>query len=108
MRIKIQKHVGRLPIRYFDDNKAGALVTRVMSDVEGVRNLIGTGLVQFIGGLITAVLAFILLLTINVTLTLLALGFLAVFALILKKAFGDDTAGVPGAWKDPGRGNGAG
>ncbi len=88
MRIKIQKHVGRLPIRYFDDNKAGALVTRVMSDVEGVRNLIGTGLVQFIGGLITAVLAFILLLTINVTLTLLALGFLAVFALILKKAFG--------------------
>ena len=88
MRIKIQKHVGRLPIRYFDENKAGALVTRVMSDVEGVRNLIGTGLVQFIGGLITAVLAFIILLTINVSLTLLALGFVAVFALILKKAFG--------------------
>ena len=88
MRIKIQKHVGRLPIRYFDENKAGALVTRVMSDVEGVRNLIGTGLVQFIGGLITAVLAFIILLTINVTLTLVALGFMAVFALILRKAFG--------------------
>ena len=88
MRIKIQKHVGRLPIRYFDENKAGALVTRVMSDVEGVRNLIGTGLVQFIGGLITAVLAFIILLTINVTLTLVALGFMAIFALILRKAFG--------------------
>ena len=88
MRIKIQKHVGRLPIRYFDENKAGALVTRVMSDVEGVRNLIGTGLVQFIGGLITALLAFIILLTINVTLTLVALGFMAVFALILRKAFG--------------------
>ena len=88
MRIKIQQHVGRLPIRYFDDNKAGALVTRVMSDVEGVRNLIGTGLVQFIGGLITAVFAFIILLTINVTLTLVALGFMAVFALILRKAFG--------------------
>ena len=79
MRIKIQKHVGRLPIRYFDENKTGALVTRVMSDIEGVRNLIGTGLVQFIGCLITAVLAFIILLTINVPLTLLALGFMAVF-----------------------------
>ncbi len=88
MRIRIQRHVGRLPVRYFDDNKAGALVNRVMSDVEGVRNLVGTGLVQFVGGLLTAVLAFVILMTMNATLTLMSLGFLAVFAVILNKAFG--------------------
>ena len=88
MRIGIQTHVGRLPVRYFDDNKTGALVSRVMSDVEGVRNLIGTGLVQFLGGVITAVVAFVVLMTINATLTLMSLGFLALFGLILKKAFG--------------------
>ena len=88
MRIGIQTHVGRLPVRYFDDNKTGAIVSRVMSDVEGVRNLIGTGLVQFLGGVITAVVAFVLLMTINATLTLMSLGFLALFGLILKKAFG--------------------
>ncbi len=88
MRIRIQRHVGRLPVRYFDDNKAGALVNRVMSDVEGVRNLVGTGLVQFAGGLLTAVLAFVILMTMNAMLTLMSLGFLAVFAVILNKAFG--------------------
>ena len=88
MRIAIQIHVGRLPVRYFDANKTGTLVSRVMSDVEGVRNLIGTGLVQFFGGVITAVVAFVLLMRINATLTLMSLGFLALFGLILKKAFG--------------------
>jgi ABC-type bacteriocin/lantibiotic exporter with double-glycine peptidase domain len=88
MRVKIQRHVGRLPIRYFDQNKTGALVTRVMSDVEGVRNLIGTGLVNFLGGLITSAMAFFLLLRINVPLTLISLGFMLVFGLILMKAFG--------------------
>jgi subfamily B ATP-binding cassette protein MsbA len=88
MRVKIQRHVGRLPIRYFDQNKTGALVTRVMSDVEGVRNLIGTGLVNFLGGLLTAGMAFVLLMLINVPLTLVSLGFMMVFGLILKKAFG--------------------
>src|SRR3989454_11747124 len=58
-----------------------------MSDVEGVRNLVGTGLVEFIGGLFTAVIAFGLLLKINATLTLVALGFLLIFGLILRKAF---------------------
>ena len=88
MRIKIQAHVGRLSVRYFDANKAGGLVSRVMSDIEGVRNLVGTGLVQFVGGVITAVVAFLILMTINATLTLISLGFLAVFGLILKRAFG--------------------
>jgi subfamily B ATP-binding cassette protein MsbA len=87
MRIRVQEHIGRLPVRYYDANKTGALVSRIMSDVEGVRNLVGTGLVEFIGGLFTAVIAFGLLLKINATLTFVALGFLLVFGLILRKAF---------------------
>ena len=88
MRVRIQRHVGRLPIRYFDQNKTGALVTRVMSDVEGVRNLIGTGLVNFLGGILTAGMAFVLLMVINVPLTLVSLAFMMVFGVILMKAFG--------------------
>jgi subfamily B ATP-binding cassette protein MsbA len=87
MRVRVQRHIGRLPIRYYDANKTGALVSRIMSDVEGVRNLVGTGLVEFIGGIFTAIIAFGLLLKINATLTLIALGFLAVFGSILQKAF---------------------
>src|ERR1044071_5673470 len=59
MRVRVQEHIGRLPIRYYDANKTGALVSRIMSDVEGVRNLVGTGLVEFIGGIFTAIIAFI-------------------------------------------------
>ena len=87
MRIRVQQHIGRLPVRYYDANKTGALVSRIMSDVEGVRNLIGTGLVDFIGGLFTAVIAFVLLLRINIVLTFLALGFVTIFGWILRKAF---------------------
>src|SRR5437588_2966676 len=87
MRIRVQQHIGRLPVRYYDANKTGALVSRIMSDVEGVRNLLGTGLVDFIGGLFTAVIAFVLLLKINVILTLLALGFVTIFGVVLRKAF---------------------
>jgi subfamily B ATP-binding cassette protein MsbA len=87
MRVRVQSHIGRLPIRYYDANKTGALVSRIMSDVEGVRNLVGTGLVELIGGLFTAVIAFVLLIRINATLTSIAIGFLLVFGLILQKAF---------------------
>jgi ABC-type multidrug transport system fused ATPase/permease subunit len=87
MRIRVQKHIGRLPVRYYDANKTGALVSRIMSDVEGVRNLVGTGLVEFIGGIFTAVIAFVLLLRISPTLTFVGLGFMAVFSGILRKAF---------------------
>ncbi len=87
MRIKVQEHIGRLPVRYYDSNKTGALVSRIMSDVEGVRNLVGTGLVEFIGGVFTAIIAFGLLLKINAPLTFVAVGFLLVFGLILRKAF---------------------
>jgi ABC-type bacteriocin/lantibiotic exporter with double-glycine peptidase domain len=88
MRVRVQQHIGRLPVRYYDSNKTGALVSRIMSDVEGVRNLVGTGLVEFIGGIFTAVIAFALLLKINATLTFVALGFIAVFGVVLLKAFG--------------------
>lgn len=87
MRIRVQEHIGRLPVRYYDANKTGALVSRIMSDVEGVRNLVGTGLVEFIGGIFTAVIAFGLLLKLNAMLTFIALGFLVVFGFILMKAF---------------------
>jgi ABC-type multidrug transport system fused ATPase/permease subunit len=62
LRRKVQGHVGRLPVAYYDSNKTGTLVARIMSDVEGVRNLIGTGLVQFVGGLMTATFALFVLL----------------------------------------------
>jgi subfamily B ATP-binding cassette protein MsbA len=88
MRIRVQRHIGRLPVRYFDSNKTGVLVSRVMSDVEGVRNLVGTGLVEFIGGLFTAVLAFSFLIRINLMLTLLAVIFMGIFGAIIRIAFG--------------------
>jgi len=87
LRIRVQAHIGRLPVRYYDANKTGALVSRIMSDVEGVRNLVGTGLVELVGGLLTAIVALGLLLTINVTLTLAALAFLAIFTLLVTRAF---------------------
>src|SRR3989442_1660853 len=87
MRIRVQRHIGRLPIRYYDANKTGALVSRIMSDVEGVRNLVGTGLIELIGGLLTAAIAFFLLIKINATLTISAVVFFPIFAGIVKAAF---------------------
>ena len=87
LRRRVQEHVGRLPVAYYDANKAGVLVSRIMTDVEGVRNLIGTGLVEFVGGLLTAVIALIVLLLVSTTLTLTCLLFITVFALVLKRAF---------------------
>jgi ABC-type multidrug transport system fused ATPase/permease subunit len=86
MRIRVQQHIGRLPIRYYDANKTGALVSRIMSDVEGIRNLVGTGLIEFIGGLLTAAIAFIMLLRLQVTLTLVSLGLIVLFLVILNGA----------------------
>jgi ABC-type multidrug transport system fused ATPase/permease subunit len=87
LRERVQEHIGRLPVAYYDSNKTGMLVSRIMSDVEGVRNLIGTGLVDFVGGLLTAVIAFVLLLKISVTMTMIAFTFLVVFGFALRKAF---------------------
>ena len=88
LRRKVQEHIGRLPVAYYDVNKSGALVSRIMSDVEGVRNLVGTGLVDFAGGLLTALLSLIMLLKISPLLTGVALLFIVAFALGLGKAFG--------------------
>lgn len=87
LRVKVQQHVGRLPIAFYDANRSGTLVSRIMTDVEGVRNLIGTGLVDFVGGLLTAVIAFVYLLHISVVMTLLAFGVVVVFTAILQAAF---------------------
>ncbi len=87
LRVKVQEHIGRLPVRYYDANKTGAMISRIMTDVEGIRNLIGTGLVDLAGGLLTAVVAFGLLLRINATLTLSILAFLAVFGVLVSRAF---------------------
>ncbi|UII78169.1 ABC transporter ATP-binding protein [Flagellimonas sp. CMM7] len=87
LRAQVQKKVLSLPIRFFDNTKSGALVSRIMSDVEGVRNLIGTGLVQLVGGVITAVVSLILLMDISVFMTLFTFIPLIIFSLIALKAF---------------------
>ena len=88
LRVQVQKKILSLPVSYFDNNKSGALVSRIMSDVEGVRNLIGTGLVQLVGGTLTAVVALILLIKINPWMTISTLLPVGVFAFIALKAFG--------------------
>ncbi|MGB0882371.1 MAG: ABC transporter ATP-binding protein [Vicingaceae bacterium] len=88
LRAKVQKQVLSLPISYFDNNKSGALVSRIMTDVEGVRNLIGTGLVQLFGGTITAIISLVLLINISPKMTLFVLAPVALFAVIALKAFG--------------------
>ena len=87
LRQRVQAHVGRLPVAFHDSTKSGVLVSRIMSDVEGVRNLIGTGLVDLVGGLITAGIALVVLVRISSLMTVLAFAFLLCFAFALKKAF---------------------
>ncbi|NQW37005.1 MAG: ABC transporter ATP-binding protein [Flavobacteriales bacterium] len=88
LRVKVQKQILTLPISYFDNNKSGALVSRIMTDVEGVRNLIGTGLVQLIGGTLTSVVSLILLIKISPIMTVYVLVPVSIFAIIALKAFG--------------------
>jgi subfamily B ATP-binding cassette protein MsbA len=87
LRAKVQQKLLKLPISFFDNNKSGALVSRVMTDVEGVRNLVGTGLVQLIGGSITAIISLVILIKINGQMTLFVLFPVLVFAGIALKAF---------------------
>jgi subfamily B ATP-binding cassette protein MsbA len=88
LRAQVQKKVLSLPISFFDNTKSGVLVSRIMTDVEGVRNLIGTGLVQMVGGTITAVISLILLIKISLSMTLFVLVPVAIFGFIALKAFG--------------------
>jgi len=88
LRAQVQAHIIRLPIRFFDSAKTGELVSRVMTDVEGVRNLVGTGLAQMVGGVLTSVICLVLLIMISPLLTLYVLVPVAVFGIISLKAFG--------------------
>lgn len=87
LRAQVQKKVLSLPISFFDNTKSGALVSRIMTDVEGVRNLIGTGLVQLVGGSFTAVVSLIILIKLNAWMTLFVLLPLSIFGLVALKAF---------------------
>ena len=88
LRVKVQSHVGRLPVAYYDANKTGVLVARIMTDVDGIRNLLGTGLIEFCGGVLTAVLVLGFLVRISPQLTFIALIIIIGFASVLRKAFG--------------------
>jgi len=87
LRMKVQAHIGLLPVAFYDENRTGTLVARIMTDVEGVRNLVGTGLLDFVGGLLTAMIAFGILIHINPRMTVLTFAILLVFGLILQRAF---------------------
>ena len=87
LRKQVQQHIGLLPVSFYDSTRTGTLVSRIMTDVEGVRNLIGTGLVEFLGGIMTAVLAFGLLLHTSRKITLIVFAVIAVFVVILQYAF---------------------
>jgi subfamily B ATP-binding cassette protein MsbA len=88
LRVQVQKKVLSLPISFFDNTKSGALVSRIMTDVEGVRNLIGTGLVQMVGGTVTAAISLVLLIRISPSMTLFVLVPITVFGYIALRAFG--------------------
>jgi subfamily B ATP-binding cassette protein MsbA len=88
LRRRVQAHVGRLPVAFYDATKAGNLVSRIMNDVEGIRNLVGTGLVEFVGGLLTSAIAFVLMLRISPPMTGVMVASLAVFAGVVFYALG--------------------
>jgi ABC-type multidrug transport system fused ATPase/permease subunit len=87
LRRKVQAHIGRLPVAFYDANRTGTLVARIMTDVEGTRNLIGTGVIDFLGGLLTALFAFAYLIHLSVQMTLVTFVILILFGLILQRAF---------------------
>ncbi len=87
MRRKVQAHVGLLPVAYYDASKSGTLVSRIMNDVEGVRNLIGTGLVELAGGVITAALALVVMLRLSPVMTSVTFLSLVTCALVFERAF---------------------
>ncbi len=87
MRLRIEQHITRLPVSYFDKHKAGELISRVMTDAEGIRNLIGTGLVQFIGGILTATIAMWVLVVLNLRLTFIITVVMAIFGVAMAIAF---------------------
>ena len=100
LRQKVQRHIGLLPVAYYDTNKSGVLVSRIMTDVEGVRNLIGTGLVDFVGGLMTAVISLAVLLTISPTMTIVTASGGGLLRVRPEQSVYQDPASLPGARED--------
>jgi ABC-type multidrug transport system fused ATPase/permease subunit len=88
LRIRVQQHISRLPISFFDGNRTGTLVSRIMTDVEGVQSLVGAGLVDFAGGILTGIIALVILIHISPFMALLTVCILIAFAWFLKNAFG--------------------
>jgi len=88
LRMKVQQHIGRLPVSFYDENRSGTLVARIMTDVEGVRNLVGAGLIDFASGLLTGIITLVVLVRISTLMTLLTICILIGFGWFLKKAFG--------------------
>ncbi len=87
MRERLQQHIGRLPVAFYDGNRTGVLVSRIMTDVEGVRNLVGTGLIEFVGGVVTAMVAFFILVKASPRMTMVLFAVLLLFIFVLQKAF---------------------
>jgi ABC-type multidrug transport system fused ATPase/permease subunit len=87
MRLAVQRHVERLPVRYFDSTKTGVLISRIMSDAEGIRNLVGNGIVQLVGSLLTAVIGLGVLFWLNWRLTTITLVLLVIFGGVMAMAF---------------------
>ena len=87
MRKRVQSHIERLPTAYFDSTQTGQLISRIMRDAEGIRNLVGTGLGQIIGGLLSALVSMVVLFYLNWQITLITLAVLAVFGFVLSYAF---------------------
>ncbi len=87
LRLKVQAHIGRLPVAFYDSTKSGVLVSRIMTDVEGVRNLMGTGLIEFMGGIMTSIIAVVVLVRISAAMTAVASAILLLFAFGLSRAF---------------------
>lgn len=87
LRVRVQEHIGRLSVSFYDENRTGTLVSRIMSDVEGVRNIIGTGVVDFVGGVLTAVFAFAYLVHYSARMTLVTFFIMMAFAAVIQRAF---------------------
>ncbi len=87
MRKRVQRHVTRLPVSYFDSTKTGVLISRVMTDAEGIRNLVGTGLAQLVGGFLTATVGLVALFYLNWRLTVVTLIILVLFGLVMTTMF---------------------
>ena len=87
LRARVQEHIGRLSVSFYDENRTGTLVARIMTDVEGVRNIIGTGVVDFVGGVLTAIFAFAYLIHYSARMTLVTFFIMLAFAAVLQRAF---------------------